>query len=759
MPEPSVLFPASLDTSTSLLTAINLGSATLDGAINDSVITITLASVSGTWPSAGYITVDPQGTAEVIYYGSKSGNTLSSCIRGAGGTSAAAHLSGVTVRYSDVSAYHELIKDAVMACEDVIGITDSTDSDSHEYRITSLEAQILLTGAPVAATYLVTSSNPTLTNEVVVSALTASLTIAGNDAAARTITLGQSGSYTDLVNIGGTLQLAGTSITSSAAELNRLDGISINVTAANLNTLTGGSTTSLHSHSGAHTQNTDTGTDSDTFNVGDGTTAADKKIRANTGVADLPYLSYDTASNTWMVSNDGTTEAALSFAGHTHTSAAGWTDDGTVVRLTTITDNVGVGESNPLRKFVVRDDSASNESLLVLYNANTTDNYGATWSYRTDTTGVGATTFSEIIAMRGEITTHDHATRTGKVKHFIRTGSNLNDLFTIGSSEIVFNEDGIDANVRIEGDTDANLFFTDASSDQVIFGSSSASTTAKVEILGADNSTALTVKINATQANITAADTFIDFRSATGSEGGITGTGVAGVLAYNTFLGAHVTQIVGEQPQVGMVLEMTGDVLPEASLHLPKTRICKQVASKTVFGVYGGALSDEQSIAHAKGQKPPASEIQAVQTKQAAREQKREKLAAKRLAEYAKRVAARGGAQDEVDTLSAEERAKLMPALSDEERALSSPSHSFDSVSAAYRLHLCFGVGAGVILVSNRNGNIEHGDLLESDGKGYAQKQNDDVIRSRTIGKATMPAQWPRGESAPKLIGCALYCG
>ena len=52
------------------------------------------------------------------------------------------------------------------------------------------------------------------------------------------------------ITIPGTITFGGTQITSTAAELNKLDGASSNVTAANLTALTGGGATALHSHSG-----------------------------------------------------------------------------------------------------------------------------------------------------------------------------------------------------------------------------------------------------------------------------------------------------------------------------------------------------------------------------------------------------------------------------------------------------------------------------------------------------------------------------
>jgi len=49
------------------------------------------------------------------------------------------------------------------------------------------------------------------------------------------------------------------------------------------------------------------------------------------------------------------------------------------------------------------------------------------------------------------------------------------------------------------------------------------------------------------------------------------------------------------------------------------------------------------------------------------------------------------------------------------------------------------GVGEGGIWVINTNGNLENGDLLQSsDEMGYAERQDDDIIRNYTIGKIVM---------------------
>jgi len=61
-------------------------------------------------------------------------------------------------------------------------------------------------------------------------------------------------------------------------------------------------------------------------------------------------------------------------------------------------------------------------------------------------------------------------------------------------------------------------------------------------------------------------------------------------------------------------------------------------------------------------------------------------------------------------------------------------------------------VGIGSVLVT---GACEGGDLLESNGDGTAKVQDDDIIRSKTIGKVTIG----NSDTNVKLVSCVLYCG
>jgi hypothetical protein len=61
-------------------------------------------------------------------------------------------------------------------------------------------------------------------------------------------------------------------------------------------------------------------------------------------------------------------------------------------------------------------------------------------------------------------------------------------------------------------------------------------------------------------------------------------------------------------------------------------------------------------------------------------------------------------------------------------------------------------VGIGSILVT---GACSKGDLLESNGDGTAKVQSDDIVRSKTIGKVTIG----NSDAGVKLVSCVLYCG
>ena len=68
-------------------------------------------------------------------------------------------------------------------------------------------------------------------------------------------------------------------------------------------------------------------------------------------------------------------------------------------------------------------------------------------------------------------------------------------------------------------------------------------------------------------------------------------------------------------------------------------------------------------------------------------------------------------------------------------------------------------LGEGGILVSSTNGNIGNGDYLVSDNRGYAMKQDDDLLHNYTVAKALESVDWSKETTTSKMIACTYHCG
>lgn len=103
-------FPGSNPSDSTLWVAVNIVSDTLDGNINNSVGTVNVLDASS-FPSSGYIVID----TEVIKYSGTTAASFTGCTRGADGTSAASHTTGVTVYHNWVADHHNVLKDEIIA--------------------------------------------------------------------------------------------------------------------------------------------------------------------------------------------------------------------------------------------------------------------------------------------------------------------------------------------------------------------------------------------------------------------------------------------------------------------------------------------------------------------------------------------------------------------------------------------------------------------------------------------------------------------
>jgi hypothetical protein len=92
----------------------------------------------------------------------------------------------------------------------------------------------------------------------------------------------------------------------------------------------------------------------------------------------------------------------------------------------TASGDVGIGTNNPQSKLVSALSSAGLTTTIALYNSDLTNNNGNVLSFRSDTSGVGASSYVELAAIRGKYTEHSNATRSAELGFFVAsTGSML----------------------------------------------------------------------------------------------------------------------------------------------------------------------------------------------------------------------------------------------------------------------------------------------------------------------------------------------
>lgn len=116
-------YPTSLDDNNSLGgDAVNLTSVVLSGSINNAVTTITTTATISGINAPCWLLVD----SELIYAGGISGANFTDCVRGAGGTSAAAHSDGASMKVVYAANHFNQLKKAIIAVETALGASPLT---------------------------------------------------------------------------------------------------------------------------------------------------------------------------------------------------------------------------------------------------------------------------------------------------------------------------------------------------------------------------------------------------------------------------------------------------------------------------------------------------------------------------------------------------------------------------------------------------------------------------------------------------------
>ena len=291
---------------------------------------------------------------------------------------------------------------------------------------------------------------------------------------------------------------------------------------------------------------------------------------------------------------------------------------------------------------------------------------------------------------------------------------------------VVINEGGVDVDFRIEGNSNSVLFKTDAGSDFVTMGASTQDSDSLPRLTVHQNTQNFVIAaVNST--NNTAADgimvnytnhadlgTSAHFYRALDSGNDTMylakGNGSGGSTVVTSFTAGHDTACLDEDELMpGLIIESTGEVWFKSSASfetaLPFTQLSNSNGSKTVFGVVDGVSLQYDATGSITNVRPEEERFV-----------KGGYLMTPAFTGYAKH-APTGSASRQLNTMS---------------------------------------LGEGVMWVTNHNGEITNGDYIESSViKGYGRKQDDDILRSKTVAKCTETINWSEVTSSIQYSGSA----
>ena len=227
----------------------------------------------------------------------------------------------------------------------------------------------------------------------------------------------------------------------------------------------------------------------------------------------------------------------------------------------------------------------------------------------------------------------------------------------------------------------------------------------KLGVFADDNTTAVVIKFAVNQAGVTASDTFIDFRSTTGSEATIAGTASAGVIAYNTFTGSHYTCVYGDLTglEPGTLLEMISGTIE-------KTDWVGQTYQENGLETYldgNGELQTRKVLVTKTYNATPKEQL------------------------FKTQICKTKGSKAAVGVWGGKDK---------EGR------------------DMCLSIGTGFVFVANTGVTVAMGDyLISSATPGCVELQADDIYRNITVAKATEPIVWAVGEKSRKIS--VIYLG
>lgn len=126
---------------------------------------------------------------------------------------------------------------------------------------------------------------------------------------------------------------------------------------------------------------------------------------------------------------------------------------------------LGVGTNNPQRRVHASTATTGTTTVIALENNNTTNNNGNVLSFRSATSGVGASTFVEFGALRCTYEEHDHATRKARMSLWTMNAGTLQESF-------IATYDGQIKAPYLASGTTSNVLYFDSATGLITYGAS-----------------------------------------------------------------------------------------------------------------------------------------------------------------------------------------------------------------------------------------------------------------------------------------------
>ncbi len=142
--------------------------------------------------------------------------------------------------------------------------------------------------------------------------------------------------------------------------------------------------------------------------------------------ADVTSTLSSVSSTVFSVSSTVTSLQNSVTASFATITSSQWIASGTSISYSS--GNVGIGTSDPQRRFVVRADSNGTLTNSAFYNGDTTNNNAVVLSLRTDTTGSSAVAFHQAAGISVIVTEHNHNTRNANLGFYTDSASSPSAL-------------------------------------------------------------------------------------------------------------------------------------------------------------------------------------------------------------------------------------------------------------------------------------------------------------------------------------------